>query len=362
MRIGLDISKALSPHDGIGRFSRQLLEALTTERGDDQLWLYAPVEPVDKGDLRKSLGGFPAGVRFRAGGRPDRDRLDVFHSTTWAYPPGLTAPVLFTCYDLTFLTHAEFHTLKNKVHCLTGTLKAHLKGATFLTISRATAEELQRQIGVPANRIRVVYPAPAKRFRRRDGESARRRVAEKLLITQPYLLTVGTHEPRKNLGRLVEAYAGLPEEMRDAHPLLVAGGGGWGDEPILDQIVERPDLVNVRLLGRVDNDDLVALYNAARLFVYPSLAEGFGLPVVEAMSCGAPVVTSNRSSLAEVAADAARLVDPEDIGDIRRALEDLLGDPAERSRLVARGVERAAEFSWRNTAREVLDLYREIAP
>ena len=186
-------------------------------------------------------------------------------------------------------------------------------------------------------------------------------MAERFGVAGRYALTVGTLEPRKNLRRLLDAWARLPASLRRERSLLVAGGRGWGSETVAGVIARRPELAAVRLLGEVSDGDLAALYSAAEAFAYPSLAEGFGLPVVEAMACGAPVLTSDRSATAEVAAGAALLVDPEDVLAISRGLADLLGDPAERDRLGRLGAERAAELSWRRAARETLELYRRLA-
>ncbi len=363
MRIGFDISKALMPHDGIGRYTLELLRALVKLGGDDELWLYDLFQdgarPVGEAALREALGSWPGNLRLRPG-PPGRDPLDVLHSITWVHPAIADAPVLFTCHDLTFLTHPACHTLANKIHCTTGILRAHLLGAEFLAVSQATAGELGAHLGVAGERIHVVHSAAASRFRRLAGEAARRRVAERFDVGEPYVLAVGTLEPRKNLRRLLDAYARLPGSLRESHPLLIAGGKGWGSDTVGEVIAGRSELATAHLLGQVSDEDLVALYNAAAVFAFPSLAEGFGLPVVEAMACGAPVLTSDRSATAEVAAGAARLVDPEDPAAIEAGLRGLLEDPRERDRLRRLGAERAATFSWHKTAGETLELYHRL--
>jgi alpha-1,3-rhamnosyl/mannosyltransferase len=172
-----------------------------------------------------------------------------------------------------------------------------------------------------------------------------------------YVLTVGTREPRKNLARLLRAFVELPIELRERFTLAVAGQVGWGDEETDRLASTHPDIA---LLGYVDDDDLPALYAGAATFAFPSLAEGFGLPVIEAMAAGTPVLTSNRSSLVEVAGDAARLVDPYEVESIRAGLAELLSDTALREGLARRGRERAAEFTWTRTARETLDYLRSV--
>jgi alpha-1,3-rhamnosyl/mannosyltransferase len=360
MRVGLEIAKAVGPRDGIGRYCLELLKALTEVAADEELWLYGLLEPITEDAVRDALAIWPPGWRFRGGHSPAEDPIDVFHTTAWVVPEGLRARLLFTCHDLTFLTHPECHTLDNKVHCLTGVLRAHLGGGTFLAVSQATAGELRRQLGVPDERIRVVYSAAAPHFRRIDEGEARRTVKERFGLDGDFVLAVGTLEPRKNLRRLLAAYEGLPEDVRRRIPLVIVGGESWREEDLAETIASRPGLATVRILRRVGDGDLVGLYNTATVFAYPSLAEGFGLPVAEAMACRAPVLTSSRSSLPEVAGDAAQLVDPEDVDDIRRGLVELLADPELRRTMRDRGLEQAASFSWQRTAGETLALYREL--
>lgn len=357
MNLGLDIAKAISPRDGIGHFTAQLARALAAEiqvRGEHELLLYAPGRAADVEQVRERMPGLPDCVRLRKG-HPRDDGLDVYHSTGWTVPPGLGAPLVFTCYDLTILSHPRCHTLDNRIHCLTGIIEAQLAGATFLTISRHSAGELESRLGLEPSQVRVVYPAPAPEFGRRCEEETRERLARRFALEGPYVLTVGTLEPRKNLAALERAYRGLPEELRRRFPLVAAGGPGWGGGG------GAGDGETARRLGYVGRDELVALYNGAAVFAYPSLAEGFGLPVAEAMACGAPVLTSDLSSLPEVAGGAALLVDPADVDAIRSGLLALLESPAERERLRGLGLARAAEFSWRRTARRTLELYREAA-
>lgn len=356
MRIGLDVTKALHPHDGVGNYSIELLRALSSQLSEDEeLLLYSLTQPFDQAALALQLPNRPANCHPRPKSRPRDDALDVFHAAAFAFPAGYSGASVFTCYDLTFLTHPECHTRTNRIACLTGTLEAHLAGAHFLAISEATASELERQIGTERSRIHVTHLAPAPAFRPLAEEEARVRLKKSFGLEGPYVLAVATLEPRKNFRRLLAAYTELPPELQERHPLVLAGGKGWlldeGDLAGLDAAMR---------LGHVALEDLVALYSGATVFAYPSLAEGFGLPVVEAMACGAPVLTSNVSSLPEVAGDAARLVDPLETGGIRDALRDLLEDPEKRTDLRRRGFERAATFSWERTARSTLELYRQL--
>lgn len=242
---------------------------------------------------------------------------------------------------------------------MTITLEALLAKATFVAISHATAQELRDRLGVPMEKIEVIYPAASPVFQPMPDDVARRHLEERFGLGDGFILTVGTLEPRKNHRRLLEAWARLPQPLRRAYPLVVVGGKGWKTAALPREFANRADC---HLLGEVTENDLIALYNRATVFAYPSLVEGFGLPIVEAMACGAPVLTSNRSSLLEVGGDAARLVEPEDVDAIGAALEELLGSEGLRHRLSERGRQRAKSFSWLQNAQQTLALYHRLQP
>ncbi len=353
MRIGFDAAKALAARDGIGRYVRELLRALAELDAGLELELYGLPPGTGEAEARDKLWGLPLGVH--ADWRVDPDSIDLFHSTALNVPPAWGGPLVCTCHDLTFLTHPACHTLENKVYCLTGLLRANLAGARFLAVSRATAKSMGEHLSVAAGRIEVIHHAPPPELTPIPRSQARRRLRERFGVDGAPVLAVGTLEPRKNLARLIDAYAGLDDDLKPAHPLVIAGGGGWKNEELLARCAEDD---SVHLLNPEGDGELALLYSAAAVFAYPSLAEGFGLPVIEAMACGAPVVTSNTSSLPEVAGDAAWLIDPLDVADLREALEELLGNPDHRRRLRTLGRRRAASFSWAETARRTFDLYR----
>jgi alpha-1,3-rhamnosyl/mannosyltransferase len=227
--------------------------------------------------------------------------------------------------------------------------------------SRSTEADLVRLFPRAAGRTAVV-PFAADRSFHDPGVPERLTSVARRHGVEPgrYVMTTGTLEPRKNLARLIRAHATLPPEVRREHPLLIAGPRGWEEREIMDAAAGAD---GVRLAGYVPDEELAALYAACTVFCYPSLYEGFGLPVLEAMAAGAPVVTSQVSSLPEVGGDAVVYVDPEDEGAIGAALERLLADPAERAELAERGRRRAAEFSWERATRAVLsELERAAEP
>ncbi len=363
MRVGFDVSKLFGPRDGVARYSESLLAALaelSAERGGvPSLRLFAEHADPDAGAWKRLLERFPGPVERGPGRRPRRGDLDLFHIPTFADPACFDGPVVFTVHDLTFLTHPEFHVPENRNQCLLATLRAVATGATVIAVSEATAAEVRDWFVLPDERLRVVHEAASDLFAPLVGaelENAERRVRERFGLAPPYVLSVGTLEPRKNVARLIEAYEGLDRGLRRRAPLVLVGGGGWKREAVFEGAW--PDFV--LRLGVVSEEDLLALYNLASAVAYPSLVEGFGLPVVEAMACGTPVLTSNRSSLAEVAGEAAICVDPFDVRAIRDGLDALLRQPSLGRRCSEAGLERAACFSWRRAAEEVTEIYARL--
>ena len=224
-------------------------------------------------------------------------------------------------------------------------------------ISEATAADLRARFPAASGKTEVTPLAAADRFATDPGDVGA--VLERHGLAAPYVLAVGTLEPRKNLPRLIEAFAVLPPELRDRHELVLVGAAGWETDETLAAIAGHRHLV--RQLGHVPDADLPALYRGASLFAYPSLYEGFGLPVLEAMAAGAPVLTSDVSSLPEVGGDAVLYCDPRDVASIRDGLVAGLTDRARVEALAARGRERAAGFSWGRFAAEVLALTERAA-
>ncbi len=360
---GYDLSKVLGVPDGIGTYSRLLLDALVAAAPADRFRLYDLRSPVvDRARLAEVLPALPGDrVEVVDGAGPSRGEVDGFLSPAFKAPPRFGGPLVFTVHDVTFVSHARFHLPWNRVEVLTETVAAICAGATLLAVSAATRDETVEWLGVDPDRIAVVHSAADPAFRPPADPAARPAVLDRLGVSRPYLLTVGSIEPRKNLAGLLEAFAALPAAVRDAHALVVVGAAGWLNQSIHARLAELAGRLEVVFAGAVDLTELVALYGAARAFAYPSFAEGFGFPVLEAMACGTPVVTSSTTSLPEIAGDAAELVEPSDTGALAAAIERLLVDDARRCELASRGIERVRSFSWSRTAHGTLELLRAAA-
>ncbi len=286
-----------------------------------------------------------------------RERLDLLHGPVNVLPLLAPCPGVVTVHDLAFLAHAEaFHPAKRRYLTLATALSAR-RAARVIAVSAATRDELVRRLGVPARKVTVVHNAADPAFRPLPAaEVARFRAAQGL--SARVVLAVGTLEPRKNLTGLLDAFARLAPAT-DAE-LVVVGGKGWLYDAVFGRL-ERLGLAGrVRFAGYVPDDQLPLWYNVAEVFVYPSRYEGFGLPPLEALACGTPVVTSDTSSLPEVVGDAALLVDPDDPAALAAALSRLLADPALRAALRERGIRRAADFSWSRTAAATRAVYDAV--
>ncbi len=373
MRVVLDGRPAGEYFPGIGRYVYHLTRALAQEDpGLEILLLHDPRADVP---WRALAGEFPhlklvpaPWSPFSPAGQVAIPRLlrtldaDLYHATYYLMPYLAGLPTVLTVYDLvplrvpSALSPAWRRHLYHLLHRL-----AVRRAGLCLTISHTTAKDMTELLGVPPARLRVTYPAPDPRFRPPAGHAEVERWKRSRGLPARYVLYAGINKPHKNLGRLIEAWSLVMARWQDA----------WGERPALvwagpqDQrfrgILEAfQQAESAYVLGRLSDDDLVRLYQGAEVLVHPSLYEGFGLPVLEAMACGVPVACADRPALNEVAGGAALLFDPEDEEAIAGALLELLTAPERRQALAEAGLARAAEFTWPAAARATLAAYREL--
>ena len=368
-RVGVVAEQLLRPvPGGIGRYVRALTDHLPAVAAADRgagTWIVGrhPAGRLATAGLVPGVNArlaWPGRVATRTWVTLRRPRLpagvladlDMVHATSAAVPPTGGRPLVATVHDLAFRHYPDaYPAAGRRYHDRAARIVAG-EAARVIAVSQATADDLTELYGVEPARISVV-PLGVEPPGAADQAAAAGLLAD-LGVRGPFLLAVGTLEPRKNLPRLLAAFGEVTDELPD-HFLVVAGPVGWG--PTL-----RPtwDSVRVKLAGPVDDRVLQALYRTADGLAYPSLYEGFGLPVVEAMAHGLPVLTSDRSSLPEVAGDAAVLVDPLDRGAIAKGLVRLVTDSALRRRLADAGPRRAARFTWSATAAGTWAAYRGV--
>jgi alpha-1,3-rhamnosyl/mannosyltransferase len=363
MRIGIDIGKLAIRPDGVGRYCAGLLRglaeverALPQARGNRYVLFSLQGEPAADG-LPAWLARLGDRFELSARAQPKRGEVDLFHCTAHDVPDDHDGALLFSLYDVTFLTLPQAHTLGNRLRCTAGLARALARGGRLAAISEHTRRDAVRLLGIEPATVAVVPPGLDHRFDPPPAAVEARATAARLGLSGDYILHVGVEEPRKNVGALVEAYRRLPAGLRERYTLALAGHGGWGDSPAAaDAASDAPG--EVRRLGPVSEEDLPPLYAGAALFVFPSLYEGFGLPPLEAMACGAPVLVSSVASLPEVVGEAAELCDPTPAA-IAVAIERVLGDPSHRAELRRRGLLRAREFNWVESARLLRVVYEQ---
>jgi glycosyltransferase involved in cell wall biosynthesis len=370
MRIGINAlllsAGANYRRTGVSRYIDGLLHHLPAEAGDDELIVY-----VDRGIERLADGlelrQTPFSVRkppIRIGWEltalslaARRDRLDVFHGALHVIPPVLHCPAAVTVHDLAFLRYPEQVTAK-RYHYLKRMIGFSARRSDAVIVpSESTGNDVVELLGVDPGRIAVVPLGVSSEFQPAGNDDIQR-VRSKYGLTAPYVLALGTIEPRKNLPRLVNAMAQLGDSV--AEDLVIAGPTGWLTDEVEKAIANSGLGARIRRTGYIDDGDLAPLYSGATVVAIPSLYEGFGLPVLEAMASGAAVVTSNVSSMPEVAGDAAELVNPHSVDEIATAIRSLIDSACLRTRLKERAVIRAREFTWSRTARETMAVYRSI--
>jgi glycosyltransferase involved in cell wall biosynthesis len=363
-RIAVDL-RALVPHaTGIGVYTRSLLTELAA-RGAFRYLGLAHKPPREAAAL--AAAGIPAeaepaplGViwqQLRLPRRLERGDIDLLWSPLITLPLRCPVPAVATVHDLTTVLMPETHRLKVKWSILPF-LRASLDRADRLvTLSESTARDIAFHFPHCAGKVRVVYPGIDPEFRPGSwGEVDD--IRQELGMPEGYVLYAGTLEPRKNVGAVLDAWEALHQEDPQVPPLVLLGGYGWGSKHLVTRI-EGLARRGVRALGHVDREHLVRVFQGARVFVYPSLYEGFGLPPAEAMACGIPTIVSTASSLPEVVGTAGVQVDPGDTGALASAIRSLLHDAGKAADLAARGPAEVARFRWDKAAAEMEEVFRE---
>jgi glycosyltransferase involved in cell wall biosynthesis len=375
VKVAIDIRRMTE--FGIGTYIRNVVRTLARLDRETKFFLIGSPEKVAEcGQLPANFHTVPlaapdntvkGNIEFRAiVRRLDCDLVHVPH-LFWM-PRGLTCPYVLTVHDLLEHMYGSRGTsnLRRSLH-LYCTRRVLGGAARVIAVSQFTKNEIQRLFAIPEDRIEVVYNAIDERFLHGHATPADRDlIAQRYLVNYPFLLYAGAIRPHKNVVRIIEAFSALKNDLAKEHMLddlkLIIIGDDLSSHPRLRRTVVRSGVQNdVRFLGFVPIEVLRIFYDVAKVFVFPSLYEGFGLPPLEAMAHGTPVVTSNTSSLPEVVGNAALMVNPENVFEIRRALRQALLDSVMREQMKQRGYEQAQRFSWMNSVSRILEIYREVA-
>ncbi|MDX2160641.1 MAG: glycosyltransferase family 1 protein [bacterium] len=373
--IAIDYTPAVQQGAGIGRLTRELIAALARRAASAEYRLFVagarrdrlPTPPaphfcwcptpitVEWWARIWQRAQLPYPVENITGG------VDLFHATDFVLPATRrrTRTVL-TVHDLTFARAPETASPALKAYLDKVVPRSVARADHVIADSQSTKDDLIALYGTPPDKITVLLSGVDSRFHPLNDPGIRAAVRQKYAIPpRPYVLAVGTVQPRKNYARLIQALGRLRQHGHDVG-LVIAGGKGWLEDPIYASIRDQQLQEVVQLIGYADDADLAALYSDAIITAAPSIYEGFGFPVLEAFRCGTPVVTSNVSSLPEVAGNAALLVDPLDVEALTHALERLLTDSALREMLIGRGLERAQIFTWERAAAGLEQIYFRV--
>ncbi len=365
MRVGIDAFPIIHNYGGVARYTRNLLRAVVAVESEVEFVAYVP--PKGSGCAELERWGSSARLKrvevrrafFRWRGR--LDKLDLYHGTNYKVQTTGRSGGIVTIHDLWLDRHPEYSkkVLGQRMSFFCTRRRAS-EAVRVITVSEHSAKDIHELYGFSKDRIAVIPHGVSGEFRPDHEESRVFKLRTRYgLPAEPYILFMGGADPRKNHISLFQAYASKPD-LRKSHFLVVVGN------PVhrLGSIAETARTLGISdrvvCTGMVNTDDLRLLYSDATLFVFPSRYEGFGLPVLEAMACGTPVITSNTTALPEVAGDAALLINPLDPEELAHAMVSVLADSNFRETLQSKGMERARQFTWGRAARQTLAVYREV--
>lgn len=367
MHIGFDGTPLLGQRSGVGYYTSRLLGALAELHPNWAYYLYSNrpfngLEP-ELCHTQKVVGQFSHSrwlwMQLVLPSLIHKSGVQLCHFTNSLAPLWSNTPFVLTIHDASLFLYSQYHPRSRLLAMRSLIPLLARRAAAIITVSEQSRTDLQRILKLPNPNLFVIHEAAPATFQPVTQLERQKSIIQQYQLPARYILFVGTLEPRKNLYRLVRAFAQLRQKGFDHHLVLV-GSFGWLMDSFLVEIHRLGIEKVVHYLGYVPLDVLPTLFSCAELFAFPSLYEGFGLPLLEAMACGTPVLTSNRSATAEVCADAAWLVNPEDEQEIAAGLAHLLSNPAQREELRYKGLARAGQFSWQRAAQETAKVYEYI--
>jgi len=382
MKIGIDARFLTHPQPGgFKTYTESLISALARVDTTNEYFLYTD-RPY--GDLIGSLNnpnfhgrvvsselpfvGVPWREQVMLAGYAKKDQVDIFHSPCLTAPLNLDCPLVITVHDMIWAFPEKFSrsgslSVKRRLmewyNRMIPTYSSKRADAV-ITVSHAARESIMEHLKLKDGRLFVTHEAPNPFFKRIEDVQRIESVQQKYNLPQKFVLAIGSADPRKNISRLVDAYALLPTELKNIYHLAIVWTHSFLADELSDQIEKLQLTNNIHFLKSVPNDDLVVLYSITSLFAFPSLYEGFGLPPLEAMACGAPVVAADNSSIPEIVGEAALLFDSQDVEEMSSVMKRILNNDPLRLSLSQKGIERATSFSWDKCARETMAVYQAV--
>jgi glycosyltransferase involved in cell wall biosynthesis len=371
MRIGIDATPLPPQPVGAGNYIIQLIRALTQAQFDDQLVIFAqpygpelinlPAKEMIEWHIVEEMspGKRLVWEQTQFSGLIHRSRIDLLHSLHYTKPIRLPCASVVTFHDMTFFFYPQLHTQTKRWFFPVAMRISARQADGIITVSKSTRKDAIQLLGIDPGKIFATQLGVDPMFRVIEGEAALRDIAAKYGLPKKFMLYLGTIEPRKNLPTLIEAFNMLVEKGLQ-QKLVLAGKFGWMYEEVLTLVRDYGLKDHIIFPGYVEQDDLPMVYNLASLFVYPTIYEGFGLPVLEAMACGVPVVTSDIASLPEIVGEAGLLVLPGDVNALFEAILQVMNDEELRTNLRRAGIQRAKNFRWERTAELTQQVYMKV--
>jgi len=363
-RLLIDSIALLSPHTGIGRYtyeiakkiqskdvtffygyySQELLKSSTKKSNINRLHSFIVKYPLFKRVARKIIN---------IGSQLFKPSFDIYWQPNFIPNSGIKAKkIITTVHDFSFILHRDFHP-KERIEYFENNFFQNIYRSDFIiTGSEFSKREILERLDFDKSKIKVIYHGINHNIFKVKNSNI------DIKLPSKFIFSVGSIEPRKNLLGLLKAYNSLDSSIKNEYKLLLAGFKGWENNEIIELINQNRD--NIEYLGFISDDELATVYNRASLFIFPSFYEGFGLPILEAMACGTPVISSNSSSMPEVGGDAIIYCNPHSVDDIRDKIKMVLGDKALQEKLISKGLERAKEFSWEKSANEHIRVFESL--
>lgn len=355
MKVGIDIQSTIGKKTGIGYYTAHLLDNISSLEGVEFNYYSDPdkLELNSIGRMRWENGSLMA--------MAEKDDIDIFHI------PGFAGPFkkgrhkrVTTVHDLIGIIFPENLGILSRFYWQKWLPACIKKSDAIIAVSECTKQDIIRLLGVPEEKIHVVLSAADDRFTVIADRTKLEEVRNKYDLPQEFILTVGSVEPRKNIHGLIEAFDLYIQESGSNVSLVIVGSKDWGYKKAYEEAERRNRLSRVVFTDYVEDRDLPGIYNLAKFFMLPSFYEGFGLPVLEAMACGKPVICSNRAALPEITHDAAILIDPYSLESLKKAISEVDQDVALNEDLSLKSIRKASEFSWRKTAEDTLKVYENV--
>lgn len=375
MKIALELQPAIKNRTGVGWYTYELIKRLKSSENEYFAYIFNFLE---RNDLNRELGELnietvvskyiPYGIYNRLWNYVPisynnlfPEKADIYHFFNFLVPPRVKGKVIVTVYDMVYKQYPETMAKKNIARLERDLIRSVNRADIIITISENSKKEIIEYLNIPESKIEIVYPGvELQQYNKTYSAIEKECIKKKYNLPEEYILYLGTLEPRKNIESIIDSYAQYKKNYTGKLKLIIAGKKGWMFESIFEMVKKNNLQEDIIFIGYVDERDKPLLYKMSRMFIFPSLYEGFGMPVLEAMAAGVPVITSNNSSIPEVAGEAAILLNAQDIEGMVVAINQLDKDSSLRKKLILEGLKQSSKFTWENSIEQLISVYNKM--